>query len=56
MSRFNTMAHGAARDAADELSEGDADIYEIRTALINALTRIDYLEREVARLKQSENA
>lgn len=50
------MAHGSARDAADELAEGDADIYEIRTALINALTRIDYLEREIARLKKQQEA
>ena len=48
-SRFNTLLHGEASDAADVLS-GDAQpgehelILELRAALTNALRRIDRLE------------
>ena len=48
-SRFNTLLHGEASDAADVLS-GDAQpgerelILELRAALTNALRRIAWLE------------
>jgi hypothetical protein len=60
MSRFNTLYLGEAADAADELESPDADpeadLDEVRVALINALRRIDKLERQVAQLRVSEDA
>jgi len=51
VSRFNTLLHGEASEAADVLS-GDATpnrdeiLLELRAALTNALRRIDRLEQE----------
>lgn len=51
MSRFNTLYLGEPIDAAQELEDNDADNGDLRAALINALRRIDQLERQVARLQ-----
>lgn len=57
MSRFNTLYRGEPADAAEEL-EGSwigstADNAEyMRVALINALRRIDALEKRVANLRK----
>lgn len=55
MSRFNTLYLGEPGDAAEELehAHGDpeADRDEIRVALINALRRIERLERALAQVQ-----
>jgi len=46
-SRFNTLLHGRASEAAELLGDdhrGDDEIIELRAALTNALNRIDKLE------------
>lgn len=50
MSRFNTLYLGEPGDAADALEDTDADNGELRAALINALRRIDQLEKRVAQM------
>lgn len=52
MSRFTTLAHGTPLDVVEELSDTDADNGELRAALINALLRIDALEKQVANLRK----
>ncbi len=51
MSRFNTLLHGEASEAAAILGgdlDRDIDIVGVRAALTNALNRIDRLERKQA--------
>ena len=55
MARFNTLYLGEPTEAADELEDTDADNGELRAALINALRRIDRLERQVANLRKDLN-
>lgn len=47
MSRFNTLLHGSAEEAADALEDTPADEQELRVALQNALRRIAKLEDEM---------
>jgi hypothetical protein len=47
VSRFNTLLHGSAEEAADALEDTPADEQELRVALQNALRRIAKLEDEM---------
>jgi len=55
VSRFNTLYLGRAEDAAEALEGSPAELYhdpsadELRVALINALRRIEQLERRMER-------
>lgn len=48
---FNTLYAGEPARAAEELEHAAADESELRAALINALRRIDELERETRELR-----
>jgi hypothetical protein len=53
-SRYNTIYLGEAGDVADELSVEDVTQDELRLALINALLKIERLEKLVAQLRVSD--
>jgi hypothetical protein len=55
-SRYNTIYLGEAGDVADELSVEDVTQDELRLALINALLKIERLEKLVAQLRVSDAA
>lgn len=53
MSRSNTLNFGSAAEAAEILnSEPDISQEDLHSALINALKRIDKLEKEVKDLRE----
>lgn len=52
MSRLTTLAMGSAEDVANELGDQPATNDELRYALINALDRIERLEKHVANLRK----
>jgi hypothetical protein len=56
MSRLTTLANGSAEDVANVLGDQPATVDELRYALINALDRIERLERQVANLRQDPNS
>jgi hypothetical protein len=47
MSIFNELLYGSAEDAAEILEIRDCEIHEMRAALINALRRINAMERKL---------
>jgi uncharacterized protein YceH (UPF0502 family) len=55
VSRLNTLASGSAEDVANELGDQPATADELRYALINALDRIERLERKLADLKRRQD-
>jgi hypothetical protein len=52
VSRLSTLTHGGAEDVANELGDQPATVDELRYALINALDRIERLEKQVANLRK----
>ncbi len=56
MIKISTLTNGSAEDVANELGDQPATLDELRYALINALDRIERLEKSVANLRQNQNA
>lgn len=54
MSRFNALYLGTAEEAAAALVDDDGSVDELRVALINALLKIDALEKKVTKLTSTE--
>lgn len=53
--KHSTLTHGNPAEVADILDSEECDDSQLRAALINALRRIDVLERQVAQQRLTGN-